>query len=114
VKLLEHIKDNARSKDINIDSINCVQDHLHILVSLGREQTISKIVMLIKGESSHWVNKNKLVQGKFEWQDEYIAVSVSNSAIDKVREYIANQRTHHQVSSFVEEYNLFKQKYGFG
>jgi len=112
--LLQHIKENARLKEIFIDTLNCVQDHIHLLISLGREQTISKIVMLIKGESSNWVNKNKLLKGKFEWQDEYIAVSVSESQVDKVREYIKNQEEHHLIKSFEEENNLFLKKYHFG
>jgi putative transposase len=113
-KLLQHIKENARLKNIFIDTLNCVQDHIHLLISLGREQTISKIVMLIKGESSNWVNKNKSSKGKFEWQDEYIAVSVSESQVDRVREYIKNQEQHHRLKSFEEEYSLFLKKYHFG
>jgi REP element-mobilizing transposase RayT len=113
-KLLQHIKENARLKNIFIDTLNCVQDHIHLLISLGREQTISKIVMLIKGESSNWVNKNKLTKGKFEWQDEYIAVSVSESQVDRIRKYIKNQEEHHRLKSFEEEYSLFLEKYHFG
>lgn len=58
--LINHIYDNARKKQLHIDCINCVADHIHMLVSLGREQTISNIVKLIKGESSYWLNKNGL------------------------------------------------------
>jgi REP element-mobilizing transposase RayT len=112
--LLEHIKENALRKDIFIDTMNCVSDHIHILLSLGREQSISKVVMLIKGESSNWVNKNNLIKGKFEWQDEYIAVSASESIIGKVRRYIYNQEEHHRKKSFEEEYKLFIKKYNFG
>ncbi len=111
--LLEHIKENAKSKAIFIDKINCVEDHIHLLVSMGNEQTISKIVMLIKGESSFWVNKQKLVNEKFEWQDEYFAVSVNESAIDNVRKYIDNQEEHHRVKTFKEEYDEFIKVYGF-
>lgn len=64
--LLEHIIENAKQKGIFIKVVNCVSDHIHFLISLGREQSISKVVMLIKGESSYWVNKNKLLNGKFE------------------------------------------------
>jgi putative transposase len=112
--LLEHIRENARLKNIFIDTLNCVQDHIHLLISLGREQTISKLVMLVKGESSNWINKNKLVPGRFEWQDEYIAISVSESVVNKVREYIKNQEEHHSSKSFDEEYHLFLKKYNFG
>ncbi len=106
-KLIEHIKSNAKQKEIWIDSVNCVSDHIHLLISLGSEQTISKVVMLIKGESSFWVNKNKLIPGKFEWQDDYMAYSVSDSIVKRVRNYIANQEEHHKVKSFGEEYENF-------
>ncbi|NLT49683.1 MAG: IS200/IS605 family transposase [Ignavibacteria bacterium] len=112
-KLLNHILKNAKEKEIYIESINLVEDHIHILISLGRDQTISKVVQLIKGESSNWVNKSFQLRDKFEWQDEYFAVSVSESAVDKVKEYINNQEEHHRVKSFAEEYELFLEKYGF-
>ena len=111
--LLQHIKSNAKEKEIFIDSVNCVQDHIHFTISLGSDQTVSKVVQLIKGESSHWINKNKLTKGKFEWQDDYIAVSVSKSILDKVRKYIDNQEEHHRKKSYLEEVEDFGKKYGF-
>jgi len=57
---------------------------------------MSKIIQLIKGESSYWINKHKLCKQKFESQDEYFAVSVSESMVDKVRGYIKNQEEHHK------------------
>ena len=94
--LLQHIKENSINKEIYIDCMNCTTDHIHLLVSLGAEQTVAKTAMLIKGESSFWVNRQKLIHGKFEWQDEYIALSVSYSAVEKVRAYISNQEEHHR------------------
>jgi REP element-mobilizing transposase RayT len=111
--LLSHIKQNSIKKDIFIDTLNCTEDHIHLLVSLGTEQTISKIAMLIKGESSFWANKAKLIKNKFEWQDEYIALSVSESAIDKVRQYILNQEEHHKKKTFLQEYEDFLKAHGF-
>ena len=111
--LLNHIKENSLKKDIHIDYLNCVDDHIHLLVSLGVEQTISKTAMLIKGESSFWINNQKLTREKFEWQDEYIALSVSESALNKVRQYIADQEEHHQKKSFAEEYDEFIKIHGF-
>ena len=105
--LLEHIKENSIKKSIFIDTLNCVTDHIHMVVSLGTEQTIAKTAMLIKGESSFWVNKQNLLNTKFEWQDEYIALSVSYSALDKVRAYILNQEEHHRKKTFTEEYEEF-------
>jgi REP element-mobilizing transposase RayT len=111
--LLEHIQSNAIMKGIFIDRINCVMDHIHLIISLGSDQTIGKVVQLIKGESSFWINKNKLIRGKFEWQDDYIAVSISKSILDKVRNYVDNQEEHHRTKSFIEEVEEFREKYGF-
>ena len=111
--LLSHIKENSILKQIFIDTLNCVEDHIHLLISLGTEQKISKIAMLIKGESSFWINKQKIIKQKIEWQDEYIALSVSESAIDKVRQYIMNQEEHHKKKTFMQEYEEFLKLHGF-
>ncbi len=113
LKVWNHIRENAKEKGIFIDFINGYTDHCHCLVSLGVDQTIQKVMQLIKGESSFWINKNELIKEKFEWQDEYFAVSVSESVIDKVRDYIKNQEVKHFKKTFQEEYDLFIEKYGF-
>ena len=113
LKLFSHIKGNALAKNIHIDFINGHIDHIHILVSLNADQTIANIVQLIKGESSYWINKNKLMSQKFEWQDDYFAVSVSESGINSVREYIKNQEEHHKKKTFQQEYDEFMERYGF-
>ena len=74
---------------------------------------MSKIAQLIKGESSRWINKNNLVQGKFIWQDDYWAVGVSESHLKSVRNYIRCQEEHHKEKSFSEEVDRFMKKYGW-
>jgi REP element-mobilizing transposase RayT len=113
LKVWQHIKANAKTKGIFIDFISGYSDHCHCLISLGTDQTIQKIMQLIKGESSFWINKNQLTKEKFDWQDEYFAVSVSESALNKVRNYIKNQEEHHRKKSFQEEYEEFISKYDF-
>ena len=109
----KHIKQNSEEKEVFIDRINGFSDHCHCLISLGSNQTIEKVAQLIKGESSHWINKNDVISEKFSWQDEYLAVSVSESHIDRVRNYIKNQEEHHTIKSFTEEYEQFIKHYGF-
>lgn len=113
VKVWNHIRENAKEKGIFIDFINGYSDHCHCLVSLGVDQTIQKVMQLIKGESSFWINKNGLIKDKFEWQDEYFAVSVSESMLNKVRNYIKNQEEHHHKKTFQDECDEFINKYGF-
>ncbi len=112
-EIFNHIKENARSKGIYLDFINGDKEHIHCTISLNQDQTLSKVIQQIKGESSFWINKNNLVQGKFEWADEYFAVSVSESQINIVREYIKNQEKHHKKKTWEVEYNEFMEKYGF-
>lgn len=106
-ELFPHIKENAKTKNIFIDTIGGHDEHIHTLISLDPTQSISNILNLIKGESSHWLNKSKLIKGKFEWQDDYFAVSVSPSVVEKVRDYILNQEIHHQKKTFGREFEEF-------
>jgi len=112
-EIIAHIRENAKNKDIYIDFINGHKEHIHCIISLNADQTLTKVIQLIKGESSYWINKQLLVQGKFEWADEYFAVSVSESQLDKVREYIKNQEEHHRKKTWEEEYEEFIRKYNF-
>lgn len=111
--IIDHLKENAGYKSIYIDAINGHSNHLHCIISLGPEQSISKVMQLIKGESAFWINKNKITGSKFEWADEYYAVSVSESQLQNVRVYIANQEEHHKKKSWDDEYNEFIKAYGF-
>ena len=111
--IFSHIRENAEKKGIYIDFINGYLEHVHCLISLGSGQNIDKILMLLKGESSYWINHNKIFSKKFEWQNEYFAVSVSESAVAKVRNYIKNQEKNHKKKSFNEEYQEIMRKYKF-
>jgi putative transposase len=111
--VFQHIKNNASDKGIWLDCVNGYRDHAHCLISLGREQTISKVAQLIKGESSFWINKNNITTEKFVWQDDYWVVGVSESHIDAVRKYIHNQEKHHSKQTFEKEINRFMKKYSW-
>jgi REP element-mobilizing transposase RayT len=113
-KLFQHIRENANAKQIYIDFINGDMEHIHCLLALNADMSIAKVIQLIKGETAFWANKNLLVKPKLEWADEYFAVSVSESLIDKVRDCIKNQEEHHRKVTFREEYEKFISKYGFG
>ncbi|HVF31115.1 MAG TPA: IS200/IS605 family transposase [Pyrinomonadaceae bacterium] len=111
--VFQHIRANAKEKGIYLGFLNGYYEHLHALISLGSEQTISNIVKLIKGESSHWINQNRLTKRKFAWQNDYFCVGVCESMLDKTRNYIRNQEQHHSRRGFDEEFELMLTKYGF-
>lgn len=112
-KVWLHIKENVAKKGIFVDYVSGHRDPCHCLVSLGENQTLSKTVQVIKGESSYSINQNNLCKTKFEWQAEYYAVSVSQSIVKRVRQYIMNQEEHHKKITFTDEVDEFVAKYVF-
>ena len=112
-KVIHHIRENAKHKEIYIDRLNGSNDHLHCLIGLNADMSIAKVIQLLKGESAHWINAEGITRTKFEWADEYFAVSVSESMLENVRAYIDNQEDHHKKTTFTEEYEEFIRKYGF-
>ena len=87
--------------------INGMPDHLHIVVGMRPAQSVADQLQDIKANSSRWINKEKLVRGKFEWQEGYGAFSYSKSALPKLIEYVKNQQAHHQNKTFLQEYREF-------
>lgn len=112
-KVFQHIRENAEGKGIWLDCVNGYQEHAHCLISLGREQNISKAAQLIKGESSNWINKNNLIKDHFNRQDDFWAVGVSESHLARVRRYIHHQEEHHRAKTFSGEIDDFMKKYGW-
>lgn len=90
--------------DYNLKLFNESQrDDLFVETDLTRD---------IKAISSKFINDNKLVKGKFNWQVGFGAFSYSKSQIDSVIKYILNQEQHHKKKSFNEEYLDFLKKFG--
>ena len=82
-------------------------DHVHLLVSMGREWAVSDLVRDIKSNSSGWVHDSFSDMAHFAWQAGYGAFSVSASQLSLVKHYIANQKVHHATQSFQEEFRQF-------
>ncbi len=71
-----------------------------------------ELMQLLKGSSSHWVNGNNLLLGKFAWARGYGAFSVSESNLEQVTAYIAGQEQHHRIRTFTEEIKEFIERHG--
>ena len=86
-------------------------DHVHALLDLPTNLTIEDCIKLLKGASSFYINKNRIIKTKFSWGKGYGTFSVSASQVNTVVRYIKNQEEHHRIKSFTEEYELFIKKY---
>lgn len=77
-------------------------DHAHLLVSIPRTLSAAEMARLMKANSSSWLR----TEGRpdIRWQDGYGSFSVSQSNLESVREYLANQEEHHRKLSFQDEF----------
>ena len=108
-QLFKHIRDVAKAKGYQLDHINGIEDHVHLLIKMHPSQNISSIMQNLKGKSSYWINENELMEGqsKFCWQRGYYSVSVSPDRIKVVRNYIRKQEEHHRSQSSEEEIEAY-------
>jgi putative transposase len=90
---------------------NGIEDHIHCFVGLKPAISISDLMKTVKAKSSKYINDNHLTKKRFEWQEGFGVFSYSQSHIDKVFKYIANQEKHHKKKTFKEEYLKFLEKF---
>ena len=89
-----------------------VEDHIHLLFPLPRTITVADLVKEIKSGSSRWIHDAPSRPKDFHWQAGYGAFSISPGHKEELIRYIANQREHHRVVLFQDEYRRFLAKYG--
>ena len=83
-KVSEYLHNYAKEKGIYM-KINFVNpDHTHALIDLPTRYSIEEVMKLLKGGSSHWINANRIIPGKFAWGRGYGAFSVSHSNVGSV------------------------------
>ena len=101
------IGNELREMSCPVRIVNGMPDHVHSLFLLNPQKSIADVIKQIKGSSSHFVNEQNLISEKFAWQTGYAAYSVSESQLEKVFQYIRNQKEHHHKQTFLQEYEEF-------
>jgi len=110
-ELYKYIAGVVRNNNHKLIANNGTANHVHVFVGYKPHQLIPDLLQDIKGSSSKWINDKRLVRGKFNWQAGYGAFSYSESQVDIVVKYIANQEEHHKKVTFHDEYIEFLRKY---
>ena len=100
----------ARAHQLHAIIIGGMGDHVHLLLAVPSTIAIGRAVQLIKMGSSSWVRENE--SKLFQWQEGFAAFSVSQSNLEKVKDYIRDQEIHHRRISFAEEWNALLEKHG--
>jgi len=106
-RLWSYIAGIANERGLRTIKVGGVEDHVHVVVELAKQISISEVAQHLKGFSSRWINKEGLTDIPFSWQDGFGALSVNPAELDELIHYVENQREHHRVKSFKEEYLEF-------
>ena len=110
-ELHSYIVGIAKEHGSHVYEIGGVEDHIHILASLSRTMTASKLIEELKKGSSKWIKTKNAQYFDFSWQNGYAALSIGYSNVKALRGYIQNQKEHHKKTSFQDEMRLFLNKY---
>jgi REP element-mobilizing transposase RayT len=110
-KLWAYMAGIAKKHSTHAVAIGGIEDHAHALIDLGPILGIAKTVQVLKANSSRWMNVHPGL--RFEWQEGYFACSVSRSQVPTVKQYIANQKEHHQKIDSATEFELLLKRHGF-
>jgi len=100
-----------KSQDSPPIKVNCVSDHVHILLRMSKKIPLMKILEEVKKQSSKWMKEPEQGITKFKWQDGYAAFSVSSTKLAIVEKYIENQEEHHKKMTFKEEIEEYMNHY---
>lgn len=122
-----HIRESADKKGIRVDYINGYSDHYRCLIALDQEQSIEKMIEILKGERTFWINKKGVStesflselppiqdaapNNKLEWQDNYFTIVIGESELSRVNNYIQKRSYNKKKSN--HEYDEFLIEYGF-
>lgn len=96
--------ENLKAKLIRIGGM---PDHIHLLVSLPPDLSPAKYVQAIKTFTSKWLRESPVFPNWNGWGKEYAAISYNERDKDTIVNYIRNQKEHHKIVSFEEEYRAF-------
>ncbi len=111
MELCKYMAGILKNMDCTAIKISGMSDHIHILNTMSRTISVSKMLGELKKDSSKWLKTKGNEFKKFHWQNGYGVFSVSSLEINSVNMYIENQQKHHKKKSFMEEYREFLKKY---
>ena len=109
-ELSKYIHGILKNKNCHLYRINGVEDHLHIVTHIHPTIAVACLIKDIKLATTEYIEYEFLFPGFDGWQDGYGAFTYSIGAKDNLIEYVKNQKEHHKVKTFREEYiNLLKE-----
>ena len=96
IRIREVIRQICRQEEVEIIKGSVSRDHVHLMVSIPPQVTISRLVQRVKGKSSHvilneFAHLRKTFWGRHVWARGYFCCSSGNVTDEVIKEYIGNQ-----------------------
>jgi REP-associated tyrosine transposase len=110
-ELYAYLAGVCRELDSPALAINGTNDHVHILVRMGKKTALADLIEEVKKRSSKWIKTRSAAYQDFYWQAGYGAFSIGQSSVDSLKRYIADQKEHHRTRTFQEELRAILRKY---
>src|SRR5580704_14472315 len=110
-ELQKYITGIVSAQKQKLIAINNMPDHLHMLIGLRPDSSLSDLVRDVKANSAKFINEKRWMTGRFSWQEGFGAFSYSRSQLGTVIRYIENQQKHHATKTFREEYVELLEKF---
>lgn len=109
--LHQYIGSLVNSTGCQVMCVGGTANHVHVLLMFLKTETVAHVVEEMKRNSSRWIKTLSTQYERFAWQGGYAAFSVSQSVVEKTRQYVLNQAEHHKKVSFRDEYIHFLKLY---
>ena len=92
----ELLRECAEVNNWRIDELNIQQDHIHMIVQLRPDVSVSRAVQLFKGKSSRIMRKEfpklkEFVWGASFWSDGFFVETVGMVDLKKIKNYVRSQ-----------------------
>ena len=110
-RLFEYLGGIVRDKGAIALAIGGMPDHVHLIIRDSKSVADIELMKELKGASSKWMNANAGIPGKFAWQADYGWFSVSPGGLGHALNYVKNQKNHHRLESFQDEFRKFLKQY---
>lgn len=110
-ELFSYIGGIVKNNQSVLIAANGTPNHVHLLISIGKNIALSSLIGDIKRDSSKWLKTKDIKFNDFYWQDGYGAFSIGHSQAETVKKYIERQKIKHRIVTFEDEFRAFLEKY---
>ena len=111
-KLYRYMWGVLKNKKCKLYQLNGTENHLHIVTHVHPSVSVSSLVKDLKVSSSAWIKDSRVFPNFVGWQEGYGAFTYHISQKEMIVNYVKNQRTHHKIKTFREEFIELLKEHG--